>query len=429
MTQINIIALGSRGDVQPHVVQAVALQQAGYSVRLLAPHVFANFAAQHNVPFAPLQGDVQGMLLSDDGKELLKTRNPLKMAAKMRDMAQPILRKGTLDAIEACRDADLLLIGGTGGWIGLNVMDALNIPATPCYLQPMVPSGDYFSCIMPQPPIPMPRFINRWSTALSFDGFWQMVRAPFNEIREKELGLPPMPRWGVFTDYFKRREPILMAFSQHVLPRSADWTPNIHLTGYWYLNDADQYEPPSGLVAFLQAGPPPVYIGFGSMNNEDPAETTRLVLRALELSGQRGVLLSGWGGLDTAQLPPSVFHLSSTSHHWLLPQMAAVVHHGGAGTTAAGLRSGVPSIVVPFFGDQPFWANRVHALGAGPKPIARRNLSAENFAAAIKTAVTDQTMRQRAADIGRKLNEEDGVGNMVVQVHKIVADLRLTQSV
>lgn len=311
-------------------------------------------------------------------------------------------------------------MGGTGGWIGLNVIDSLNIPGVACYLQPLMPSREYFSCIMPQPPFQLPNVVNRWSTRLGLDGFWQVVRGPFNEIRQQDLGLPPLPRWGVFETYFKKREPILMAFSEHVLPRSADWTPNVHLTGYWYLNDADTYTPPPDLVEFLSAGDPPVYVGFGSMNNEDPAETTRLVLRALELAGQRGVLLSGWGGLDTSQLPESVYHLSSTSHHWLLPQMAAVVHHGGAGTTGAGLRSGVPSIVVPFFGDQPFWAKRVHALGAGPKPIARRSLSAENLAQAITSALTDRAMRERAAEIGRKLNAENGIASMLTQVNAIV---------
>ncbi|MGB1252137.1 MAG: glycosyltransferase [Candidatus Promineifilaceae bacterium] len=114
MPQINIIALGSRGDVQPHVVQAAALLQAGYNVRLLAPHGFADFAAQYDIPFAPLQGDVQEMLQSAEGKALLKTRNPLTMAAKMRDLAQPILRKGTLDAIEACRECRSVVDGRNG---------------------------------------------------------------------------------------------------------------------------------------------------------------------------------------------------------------------------------------------------------------------------------------------------------------------------
>lgn len=173
------------------------------------------------------------------------------------------------------------------------------------------------------------------------------------------------------------------------------------------------------LAAFLEAGPPPVYIGFGSMVSSRPQETAELALQALARAGQRGVLASGWGGLHREALPEEVFLLDAAPHSWLFPRMAAVVHHGGAGTTAAGLRAGVPSILTPFFGDQPFWGRQVHKLGVGPQPIPQRQLSAANLAAAIQQAVTDTEMQQRAADLGRRIRAEDGVARAVEVLQRL----------
>jgi UDP:flavonoid glycosyltransferase YjiC (YdhE family) len=170
-------------------------------------------------------------------------------------------------------------------------------------------------------------------------------------------------------------------------------------------------------LAFLAAGPPPVFIGFGSMNNRDPEGVTNLVLEALAHTGQRGILATGWGGLHTADLPETVFPVGDTPYSWLFPRMAAVVHHGGAGTTAEGLRAGVPSLLIPFFTDQPLWARRVAALGVGPTPIPRKQLSADRLAAAIGQAVGDEPMRARAAKLGAKIRSEDGVAEAVAIVH------------
>jgi sterol 3beta-glucosyltransferase len=172
-------------------------------------------------------------------------------------------------------------------------------------------------------------------------------------------------------------------------------------------------------MAFLQNGSKPIYIGFGSMGSRKPEETADLVLRALAQTQQRAILLSGWGGLSRSNLPDSVFMVNSIPHAWLFPRMAAVVHHGGAGTTAASLRAGVPSIVIPFFGDQPFWGQRVAALGVGPTPIPRQKLTSEKLAKAIEQALTDQTMRQRAANLGAQIRAEDGIANAVAAVQKI----------
>jgi UDP:flavonoid glycosyltransferase YjiC (YdhE family) len=179
------------------------------------------------------------------------------------------------------------------------------------------------------------------------------------------------------------------------------------------------------LLDFLANGPPPVYVGFGSMVDRDQEAVSRIVMEALRQTGQRGILLAGWGGLGAADLPGSLFRVEAASHDWLFPRMAAVIHHGGAGTTAAGLRAGVPNVVVPQFGDQFFWGWRVHTLGAGPRPIPRNELTAAKLAEAIRQAIRDEAMQRRAAELGRQILAENGVEAAVKLIEEAVRNGRV----
>jgi sterol 3beta-glucosyltransferase len=197
-----------------------------------------------------------------------------------------------------------------------------------------------------------------------------------------------------------------------------DWDENAVVTGYWFLDAAAAWQPPAELMAFLEGGPPPVYVGFGSLPSADGEHMTSLVLDALAKSNQRGVLATGWGGLGRRQMPPHVCVIDSAPHDWLFPRMAAVVHHGGSGTTAAGLRAGRPSIVCPAFGDQPFWAHRVHSLGVGPAPIPHRSLTADRLAAAVTRATLDPAFQRRASAIATAIGRERGVANAVAFIQE-----------
>jgi sterol 3beta-glucosyltransferase len=250
-----------------------------------------------------------------------------------------------------------------------------------------------------------------------------MALAPYagviNDFRADALSLP---RRGRFANEsaLANGEPVLMlyAYSRHLLPVPPDYPPHVHVTGYWFLEQQQAWTPPADLAAFLAAGPPPVYVGFGSMSGAKAQDRTAIVVEALARAGQRGVLASGWGGMTRADLPANIFMLEEAPHDWLFPRVAAVVHHGGAGTTAAGLRAGKPTVIVPFIADQPFWGKIVHEQGAGPQPIAQKRLSAESLAAAIGEAVTDAEMQRRAAAIGEKIRAEDGAGNAVAIIER-----------
>ena len=207
--------------------------------------------------------------------------------------------------------------------------------------------------------------------------------------------------------------PILYGFSPSVIPAPSDWDNHTHITGFWFVDEADDWQPPAALLDFLQAGSAPIYIGFGSMSSRAPEQTADLIIQALKLTNQRAILLSGWGGLQKANIPNSIFMIDSIPHSWLFPRVSAVVHHGGASTTAAGLKAGVPSVIIPFFGDQPFWGQRIADLGVGAKPIPRKQLTAERLANAIQEVVTNEDIRQRAAKLGKQIQTENGIESAV----------------
>ncbi len=241
---------------------------------------------------------------------------------------------------------------------------------------------------------------------------WRMWRPTLNEARKEVLDLPPLPLAGPGRAFLNPAI-TLNGYSDLVAPKPRDWPDNHYLTGYWFLDAAPGWRPSARLVDFLSSGSPPVCVGFGCNHNRDAAEVTDIVVSALKKAGRRGLFLTGWGGLEAVDDSDQFLALESAPHSWLYPRMAAVVHHGGAGATAAGLRAGTPSILVPFTSDQPFWAQHVLRLGAGPAPIPRKELSAVRLEQAVRLAVADEGIKARAAEVGRLIRNEDGVARAV----------------
>jgi sterol 3beta-glucosyltransferase len=262
---------------------------------------------------------------------------------------------------------------------------------------------------------------NLWTHAVA-EWFMQQLTGRFLNRWRRRHGMAAIPlRMWPYGRLHGRPVPILFSYSPLVYPRPPDWGAHVHVTGYWFLDPAPGWQPPARLVDYFASGPPPVYVGFGSMAHHDPRRTAQLVLQALRRSGQRGVLVAGWSGLrdeDPATRSADLLVLDAVPHAWLFPRTAAVVHHGGSGTTGAGLRAGVPSLLVPHAGDQLLWARRVKELGVGPRPIPRRRLTAERLAAAITRAVRDQEMRARAAELGERIRAEDGVGRAIEVIER-----------
>lgn len=408
---ITIFTAGSQGDVQPCIILAKGLQSAGFQVILAAPQNFANGVQQHGLCCYPLRGDVQQIMSGETGRKFMESAgsNPVRAMLAMRKMIGPVAIRMAEDALEACRNADALICLAVFAPFGRSIAEIQNIPLINIEPTPLLPTGDFPAAGWPVQR-DLGRLLNRMSGLVMLQMIWQWYSPSVNEFR-KRFGLSSLRH----TDFHEtvRSNPLLGAYSPKVIPHPPDWSERVHITGYWFSKDQLEWQPSEELQAFLDKGEPPIYVGFGSMGGHSPEDLAATVLSALAKTGRRGLLLTGWGGMNVMKVPEHVFVLNSAPHTWLFPRMAAVVHHGGAGTTAEGLRSGVPSVVVPFVMDQYFWGNRLNALGIGPAPIPAKKLTVDRLSAAIHAATTDPGMTARAAALGATIRAEDGVGDAV----------------
>ena len=416
--RINLLTFGTRGDVQPALALGLGLKRAGLDVQLSAFEEFRSLVEEYGLAFVPLGANVQELLNQNFGKKMF-TGTALFDLVKLFQKMCSMMFTALWQASQGC---DLLISNTATSMFVDAVAEKLQIPhietsvfpgwptrAFPSFFGPWPPSlGDQSNGLARQVMGAVNLFSYKpvnWAVSL-------LLRPNIERCRRDILGLPKKkPEYSGF-----KPAPILAGFSRYVLPRPSDWGENIHVTGYWYLDDPG-YEPSPAVQTFLDAGPPPVYIGFGSMPSQNPEQVTGMVIQALSMAKQRGILLTGRGilgsGMDRQSSTYPLHFVESIPHDWLFPRMAAVVHHGGAGTTAAGIRAGIPSILIPVGADQRLWAYRVDALRVGPRPIPRSRLTVEGLSNAIIQAVTDQAMRQRAADLGEKIRAEDGVGEAV----------------
>ena len=418
--KITILAFGTQGDIQPLVALGEGLKKAGHSVIFATDKNFQALVSSHEVGFCPITGDIRALIQSEGGQELVaQGQNPRQFAHNLSQLIQPVLMQMMADCWHACQGTDLILPSQWGTYPGIPIAQRLGVPAIKCNLVPMTPTRAFPSTQMPTPWRSLGGWYNYGSGFVAEQFFWQTFRKAVNQAREKVLQMSPESFWGPATR-FNRSLPLLYGFSTHVLRRPADWSQNIQVTGYWFLENQAGWQPPKDLADFLEAGSPPVYVGFGSMNNRDPKETAALLVEALSAVKQRGILLRGWGGLSQTDLPKNIRMVDSVPHEWLFSRVAAVVHHGGAGTTAAGMRAGVPTIVIPFMNDQSFWGWRVEQLGVGPKPIPRRQLTATRLAQAIDQTLHSTAIRENAAALGKVLRVEDGVACTVAAIDAIV---------
>jgi sterol 3beta-glucosyltransferase len=410
--RITLLTYGSRGDVEPFVALGKGFIRAGHSVCLAAPEKFEQFASSHGIDFVGLPGDPDRLvqdLVDKAGK------NYLRMIRTMSKFVVPIA-VDVLDQVQfACEDTDTIIHSFLLTSAGHEIAREKGIPDFSAQFFPVFSTTSEFPGIV-FPDLPLGNLYRRLTHEFITQTFWQGSRVLYRWIRRKYPHLPPLTGWP-FNARSGHRTPILYAFSPCVVPPPADWGEDVHVTGYWFTDDPD-WRPPEDLLRFLDSGPTPIAIAFGSTSTRTPDKMANLIREALALSGQRAVIVGPENYFNDP--PDTVFQLDATPYSWLFPRMSAVVHHGGAGTTGAGLLTGVPNIVTPFTSDQPFWGHRVHALGAGPKPLPAKKLTAQTLANSIITAVSDQEMRARAKSIGARIRAEDGVSRAMDIVQEYV---------
>ncbi len=413
--KITLLTYGSRGDVQPFVALARCLQLRGHEVLLAAPHRFAEFAAEYGISFVPLAGDPEEISrrINDAGT------NTLRMVRGMRDYVLSIAGEVARAAFGACESADLIVHSFLFTVGAHSLALQMGIPDVSAQLFPMFqPTREFPNVAMPGvPPGPLSA-LTHW---LANQVFWYGGNSGYARLRKQLPGkLPERLYWPFKETSGRSRTPMLSAWSPSVLPPPHDWPPGaVEVTGYWFLDPLEDFQPPSALADFLAAGEEPVCISFGSMIHRQAGRIAREVMKSLAARRQRAVILTGWQAWEVDPTEQVLF-LQGAPHAWLFPRCKAVVHHGGAGTTAAALRSGVPNIVVPFAADQLFWARRLHALGLVREPVRVEHLTAEWLSAALAEAREGES-QQRASRMGARIEAEDGLGKAAAAIERAAA--------
>jgi sterol 3beta-glucosyltransferase len=425
MKQILILALGSRGDVQPYVTLGQALRQAGHRVRIATFALFEPMARAAGLEFLPVYGDAKGLLRTASQNGMLTGGNVLKAARALQYSYGSLAASLPVDlAGSKLHGTDLVLNQLPCNLFGWDIAEYLGIPHAQVSVIPLARTRYHPLMGFTTGLGKIPGY-NRLTFYLGEQIGWQMFRAAVNRWR-KLAGLAPQPFFGVYGRMEKERTPIINGFNEQVIPRPPDWGAHIHMTGWWMPEDLEQesdqpaWTPPDDLRQFLEKGSPPVFIGFGSMPVRHPIQTTAMIIEAIQESRQRAILHSGWAGLD-GDLPANILRIDYAPYSWLFPRMSVVIHHGGSGTTGYALSAGVPSFVVPFGFDQDMWGTRGAELGVGPAPLPFHSLDVESLAARIHDAVENPVYRSCSADLGNRLRAEKGVMRAVSIIEHMVS--------
>ncbi|MHC1682932.1 MAG: glycosyltransferase [Clostridiaceae bacterium] len=400
---ITILCSGSRGDYQPYIAIAQQLKKLGKEVRITASKSFEGFILSYGIDVYPITADIE--TLNVDPKLLSAASsadNPLKMLLTFNKMKEYGIYMVN-DYYSACMDSELIIYH-PGCSIGYFAAEKLGIPSILASPFPMHKTKEYLSVVMYGKSKPNV-LTKKLSYAMIQGMLWMASKDSVKGFWKKNFGKLPEDFGCPFERHSDEKHPAIISCSNYIFKRPSDWNPNIHQSGYWFVEELSEYKPSEELEAFLNAGEKPIYIGFGSMTSlEKHVGLAEMAIEALMKSGKRGII-SGLG--KPANMPESVIAIDNVPHSWLFQKVSAVCHHGGAGTSAAGFRAGIPSIIIPFSNDQFAWAHRSYDLEIGSNPINKKDLSSDKLAEAISFALKDKIV-SNSKDIGRKIASENG---------------------
>ena len=404
-----VVTYGTEGDARPFAALCRGLMDAGHEARLLADAATLGSARALGVPTAVLSGDIRGTLSRDHAIAgvVAKGGGFNQTARALAKIANQNAESWLRTIIEAGEGRDAILVAGLAAFVGFSAAEYLGAKGIGSGMIPITPTAAFPSPFLPSKWVP--RLLNRASHGFVNAMLWKAFSDKTNAARAI-FKLPP--RKSVWTGL-----PMLYGVSPSLLTTPADWPANVQMCGQW-LAPSPAWMPPPALANFLDAGEAPIYIGFGSMTGFDNARLLDALIEAM--AGRRALFHPGWSGIDPKALPDNCLAIGDTPHDWLFPRTAAVIHHGGSGTSHSAARAGVPSIVTPFAGDQFFWAERLRLAGVAAAAVDGRRPKAEAFARALDFAATVQ-VRNRARVLGESMRAENGVVDAVAALERIVA--------
>jgi len=394
--KILIPTIGTRGDVQPFIALSQGLMRSGHSVTLATHPVMQSLVESHGVVFRPIGPDID--LAYEVAVIRKRARNSIVGLISAMRFGFDMLVRSHEDILTLGRDVDLIVVP-TSLAVGKNEAELLNLPYLSVTLMPWaIPWDD------PNRPL-----LKRIAYGVIDKLVALITTLPLNRIRRRQ-GLPPVGKEGFGSPFLN-----LVPVSPAVFQQNPLWESRHHVVGYWFADKPSSWQPVSDLRAFLESGDPPILVSLGaaSLGEDDAFENAHLFVEAVNQAGVRAII-QGWDvGMKQLKLPETILPASSLPHDWLLPQCTGIVHHGGFGTTSAGLRAGIPHLIIPSIADQFYWGQRIHQLGVGLPFIPRQKLSGENLTATLQELVRSTTLREKASDLGAQIRAEQGIDTAV----------------
>ena len=432
MKTITLLTSGTRGDVTPYIALGLGLRDAGFNVRIAAPVGFANLIQGRGevtppLTFAPFEGNPTDLMIEQgDFTPFTIGTNPIRSIRATQNFlrkARPLYARMLHTAAEACRGSDVLIHGLPTIW-GAHIAEGLRIPAVRAVLQPLAPTRNFPSTLLPFrfPLLGIGNWFSHWAVT---QALWLSWRSEINHARHADFGLPPAQWLDPALQAFSRQPLTLNGFSEQIVPRPQDWNEKQVITGYWGNSGVERlaaHTPEQQAVrlqSFIDSSPNTIAIGFGSPGTKDILNILKILEDALNAANARAVLTipNKWHGEIRSK---NIFPIEYAPHDWLYRHVQVAAHHGGAGTTSASLHAGIPTITMPLAIDQFFWGERVHKIGVGPKPIPQRELSAEKLANAIQESLHNNDMRAKAKTVSARLNAENGIQAAVRVMRKLL---------
>ena len=430
MANVFLLALGSRGDVQPVLALAIGLKSAGHEVVLATPMGFEDLVGGRGLTHVEVTDNPAVAVLNHPDEDLIKTakRHPLREGRRL--LSDYFAKmEAVMDAIPAAsKDADLVFWWEPLAGFGRHIAEALGVPGVSGSLSPDQMPTSTVAEPLPRPPSWLPPSVRATYIRLGHAAHLQLVtslyRSRVNRWRRDLLGLAELPRRASLAEKVAAPALRLSEVSPLVRDLPPEWQGSVVTTGYWTMPPGDEWTMPENLRAFLDDGEAPVFASVGTALNF-PAKLGPMIVEAARRAGVRLVLSSGWhraGGLDTGNLPPHVIEVGTVPYENVFPSMTGVIHTGGCGVTAEALRAGVPSVAMPVFADQPYWGRRIAELGVGPAPLSPRKVTVDQLTAAMRRFRDDESMRNKAAALGALLRAEDGVATAVQAIEALLPD-------